>query len=153
VMLKKFLDKFHNKNVNIAGLEKLFKIKITDDISILGKIDRIDNVNNHEIEIIDYKTGKKPDEKTLKKNFQLSIYAMAATDPGLYKKKINDVHLSFYYLQDMDKVSLKKTEQDIVKVKKDITEKVKEIRASHFEPHVGPWCDFCPFRMICEAWQ
>ncbi len=152
-LLKNFLVKFHNPNIKVIDLEKFFRIKIDADTSIVGKIDRVDDKGNGEIEIIDYKTGKKPDEKTLKKNFQLAIYALAATDPGLYRKKISEVHLSFYYLQNMEKVSLKKTSENLADVKKNIIEKVSEIRTSKFEPHVGPWCDFCPFRMICEAWQ
>lgn len=152
-MLKKFLNTFHTQNIKIVGLEKFFKIKIESDISVVGKIDRIDDLGKEGIEIIDYKTGKRPDDKTLKKNFQLAIYALAATEPGLYKKKIDEVNLTFYYLQNMDRVSLKKTAEDITKVKKDIIEKVAHIRTSQFEPHVGPWCDFCPFRIICEAWQ
>jgi len=152
-MLINFLLKFHNSKIKVIDLEKFFKIKINNDISIVGKIDRVDDKEKGEVEIIDYKTGKKPDEKSLKKNFQLAIYALAATDQGLYKKKINKVHLSFYYLQDIEKVSVKKTNIDLMEVKKNILEKAAEIRASEFEPHVGPWCDFCPFRMICEAWQ
>lgn len=152
-MLRNFFVKFHNQNIKILDLEKFFKIKIDNDTAIVGKIDRVDKVNNKEIEIIDYKTGKKPDDKTLSKNFQLSIYALAATNPGLYGKKITDVHLSFYFLQDMVKVSVKKTTEDLFEVKKNIAEKVFEIRKSQFEPQIGPWCDFCPFRMICEAWQ
>lgn len=152
-ILKNFLNKFHNPKIKVIDLEKFFKIKIDKDISIVGKIDRVDDKGNGEIEIIDYKTGKKPDEKTLKKNFQLAIYAMAATDPGLYKKKVTDVHLSFYYLNDSEKVSVKKTAEDLTSVKKNIIEKVSQIRTSNFEPKVGPWCDFCPFQMICEAWQ
>lgn len=152
-ILKKFFLKFHNPNIKIIDLEKFFKIKIDTNTAIVGKIDRVDDKDNGEIEIIDYKTGKKPDEKTMKKNFQLAIYALAATDPGLYKKKVTEVHLSFYYLNDAEKISVRKTSEDLLQVKENIVEKVTEIRKNLFEPKVGPWCDFCPFRMICEAWQ
>jgi len=152
-ILKNYFSKFHNQNIKVIDLEKFFKIKITNDTSIVGKIDRVDSKDNNEIEIIDYKTGKKPDDKTLNKSFQLSIYALAATDQGLYKKKINQVHLSFYYLNSSEKISIKKTAEDLTKVKDDIIKKVDLIKNSNFDPHVGKWCDFCPFRMICEAWQ
>jgi DNA helicase-2/ATP-dependent DNA helicase PcrA len=38
-------------------------------------------------------------------------------------------------------------------VKTEIIESVETIRGNKFEAKVGPWCDFCPFKMICEAWQ
>ncbi|MDO8497991.1 MAG: PD-(D/E)XK nuclease family protein, partial [bacterium] len=117
------------------------------------KIDRVDNKSNDEIEIIDYKTGKKPDDKKLKKSLQLSIYALAASHPSLYNRPITKISLTFYYLQDMEKVTMKREEGEMIQVKQDIVETVTQIRQSSFTPKVGPWCNFCAFRMICEAWQ
>jgi len=152
-LLKGFMTKFHNKNVNILGLEKLFKIKISDDIFITGKIDRVDKIKNDGIEIIDYKTGRQPNENELKKSMQLSLYALAATNPSLYNKKLSQVNLTFYYLQTPDKISFTKTEGDIENTKEKIFQTVRNIRENDFSPRVGPWCDFCAFKMICEAWQ
>lgn len=152
-MLSDFYKKLHRSNLNIIGLEKLFRIKIDNNLFVTGKIDRVDALKNNEIEIIDYKTGKKPDEKALTKSLQLSIYALAATDKGLYNKKVNEVNLIFYYLQDMSLVSMKRKEKEIEAVKEEIKSTVEEIRTDNFSPRVGPWCDFCSFRMICEAWQ
>ena len=78
-----------NKRLPLDFLEKLFKIKIGEDIFITGKIDRVDKIKNEGIEIIDYKTGRQPNENDLKKSLQLSIYALAATNPGLYNKKLS----------------------------------------------------------------
>ncbi|MBI2051511.1 ATP-dependent helicase [Candidatus Roizmanbacteria bacterium] len=151
-MLTRYFKTFHNPDLKIIDLEKVFKIKV-GDITISGKIDRVDNMKRGGIEIIDYKTGKIPKEKELKENLQLSIYLLAATDKGLYNKPFDEVTLSFYYLQNLEKFSMKKTEEDIVKVKDTVKQTVREIKKGDYPPHVGPWCDFCPFRMICEAWQ
>ncbi len=152
-ILKRYLTIFHHPQLQILGLEKLFKIKIANDIFVTGKIDRIDKLNNNVIEIIDYKTGKKPEQKELEKSVQLSIYALAAIDDGLYRKKIGDVRLSFYFLNDMEKVSLTRTMVDLETVKTKIIETADKIRHSDFTPKAGPWCNFCAFRMLCEAWQ
>ncbi len=152
-ILKRYLSAFHNPQLQILGLEKLFKIKIANDVYITGKIDRIDKLDNNAIEIIDYKTGKKPEQKELEKSVQLSIYALAAINDGLYRKKIGDVRLTFYFLNDMEKVSLTRTMADLETVKTNIKETADKIRQSDFAPKVGPWCDFCAFRMLCEAWQ
>jgi len=152
-MLQNFFIKFHNQNNKIINLEKLFKIKLTKDIYITGKIDRVDLHKNNEIEIIDYKTGRQPDEKILKKSLQLSIYALAASDTNLFNKKISQVNLTFYFLQNLEKVTVKRTNEEIKQVKKEIIDLVSKIRKEAYSPNVGPICDFCPYRIICEAWQ
>lgn len=152
-MLAGFYDTFHDDKVHIVALEKLFKIKMDEDIFITGKIDRVDSVDNNGIEIIDYKTGRKPDEKELKKSLQLSIYALAATHKGLYNKKLAEVSLTFYYLKDMQKVTMKRSVDEMEEMKKQIENTVGTVRKGVFKPKVGPWCEFCSFRMICEAWQ
>jgi len=152
-MLTNYFKKFHSPKIKIISLEKFFKIKIDNDLFLSGKIDRVDLLPKNQIEIIDYKTGKKPDDKQLKKSFQLSIYAMAATDRGLFDKKLSEINLTFYFLQDMEKITLKRTSADLKTVKEQIADTVSEIQKNEFLPRVGRWCDFCSFRIICEAWQ
>ncbi|MEK7109698.1 MAG: PD-(D/E)XK nuclease family protein, partial [Patescibacteria group bacterium] len=152
-MLVNFYNKFHSLNLKIIGLEKLFKIKITEDIFLTGKIDRIDSLNKNEIEIIDYKTGKKPNERELLKNLQLTIYALASQDKNFLNKKLVDINLTFYYLQTPEKITLKKTEEDFIETKNKIIDMVGEIRQNIFPANPGIHCDFCSFRIICEAWQ
>lgn len=154
-MLRKFYNKFHKPHASIIALEKLFKIRIGDNTFVTGKIDRIDGdgKDNGSIEVIDYKTGRKPDDKELQKSLQLSIYALAATDKGLYNKKLANVTLTFYYLQDMEKVSMKRTPEEMTEVTSSILKTAELLRNDDFQPKVGPWCNFCSYKMICEAWQ
>lgn len=152
-ILTDFYKKYHSKNLKILALEKLFKIKLRSDINITGKIDRIDADESDMMEIIDYKTGKKPSDRDLKKSLQLSIYALAATDRGLYNKKLSDVKLTFYYLQTPDKISFQKNSEEITETKNQIIEIVDKIRSNDYTPTPGLWCDFCPFKIVCEAWQ
>ncbi|MCA9372014.1 UvrD-helicase domain-containing protein [Candidatus Woesebacteria bacterium] len=152
-MLKNFYESFHNKHIDVIGLEQLFKVKIDQHVYVSGKIDRVDKKENDVIEIIDYKTGKIPNEKVLKKSTQLAIYALAATDQRMYHKKVEDVDLTFYYLQGPERITMKRTKEDLIEVKKEIKDVVRKINDEEFQPRVGLWCDFCPFKMICEAWQ
>jgi DNA helicase-2/ATP-dependent DNA helicase PcrA len=153
MILNNYFDKYHNSSLNILGLEKPFKIKISDDIFLSGKIDRIDKSKNNEIEIIDYKTGKKPAERDLSKNMQLTIYSLAAQDKNSYNKKLADINLTFYYLQTPEKITLKKSTEDLLKTKDEIIQIVKEIRKNEFNANPGKHCDFCSFKIICEAWK
>jgi DNA helicase-2/ATP-dependent DNA helicase PcrA len=152
-MLKAFYEKFYDPNVVPKSLEQLFKIKLTKTLKIGGKIDRVDEMFSGKLEIIDYKTGKRPKEKEIEENLQMTVYALAATDKGLYNKKPEEVTLSFYFLGTQEKISSTRTGKQLNEARKKLIEKAEEIARSSFKPKVGPWCDFCDFKLICEAWQ
>lgn len=143
-LLKKFFKKYHHKNLDVIALEQSFKIKIAATIFVVGKIDRVDKHADDSIEIIDYKTGKKPKEKELLKNLQLPIYTLAATSPGTFNRRLDQVSLSLYYLQGPEKVAFIKTKEEIEKTKKQIIEIVAQIRKSDFISPPGHHCILCP---------
>jgi len=151
-MLKKFYDKGYDPDRLPKYLEQQFVIKAKQGLRIGGRIDRIDEIKSG-MEIIDYKTGKVIDQKELDKSLQMSVYALAATDPGVLGQNPEDVVLSFYFLDKGEKKSTSRTKEQLVKAKKEIVEKAKEIEKSKFEPTPGVWCDFCEYRLICEAWS
>ena len=152
IILKNYFKKFFRPTV-IIDLEKKFKIKITNNVFLTGKIDRIDRVSTRQIEIIDYKTGKVPDEKRLKNDMQLSIYALAASTRELFQKNLKDIKTSYYFLNTGVIKSYIKTEKEINETKGKIIKNVTEIRKGDFSPKKGPQCNFCSFKIICEAWQ
>ena len=43
-------------------------------------MDQVNRIGKHDIEIVDYKTGKPRDEKSAAQDLQLSVYAMAARE-------------------------------------------------------------------------
>lgn len=150
-ILENYFHSYHSKEIEIIDLEKLFKIRINSDVYMTGRLDRVDKKANKEIEIIDYKTGKMPDEKKIKKSMQLSLYAMAANDPGLYNKPLEKINLSFYYLGERKKFTFKVDEKEIEKVEKKVDKVIDGIRNEKFKGNVGKWCKYCNFFMICDA--
>ena len=152
-MLREFFDKFYDRKVIPKSLEQLFKIRLEDGLKLGGKIDRVDETKQGRLEIIDYKTGRKPSDKRLKNDLQMTVYALAAADKGIYDKKPEDVTLTFYFLESKEKYTSQRTSSQMEEAKKKILDTAKEISSSDFRPKVGPWCDFCDFRLICEAWQ
>lgn len=151
-ILTDFYNKYHTSEIQPLDLERFFKIKLEHSLSITGKIDRVDQLDEKNIEIIDYKTGKKPEERTLKKSLQLSIYAMAAMESATYGAHIDNIHLTFYYLQSNEKITLKRSLDDIVSTKEKLHELTTNMKDSDYTPKKGHHCSFCPFKMLCEAW-
>ena len=152
-MLTVFFEKSYDPKAIPFSLEQVFAVRLTPTLKIGGKIDRIDKLPGNRLEIIDYKTGKRPKEKEIKENLQMTLYAMAATDPGIYNKKPEDLTLSFYFFDAQEKVTATRSEEQLKTAKERLLITARDIATSDFHPKVGPWCDFCDFRLICEAWQ
>jgi DNA helicase II / ATP-dependent DNA helicase PcrA len=135
-------------------LEETFRLKITPAITLGGKIDRVDMKEKGKVEIIDYKTGQSTRmKKNINTDLQLSVYAMAAADQGVYGYKVDDVIVSFYFLESQEKISGTRTAEQIEKAREKIIETAQRIQSSTYLANPGKHCDFCEFRLLCEAWQ
>jgi DNA helicase-2/ATP-dependent DNA helicase PcrA len=122
-------------------------------VKIGGKMDRVDDLGNGTIEIIDYKSGGKvPDQKVIDKDFQMTLYAMAATriPTPPFNKKPQVVKLSFYYFEEAKKISTIRTEKDFSFAEEKINEIVHQIESSDFRCSGSQFCLTCEYKMLCN---
>ncbi len=63
----------------VLHTEQSFEIKV-GDTTVVGRIDRIDQLSDGTVAIIDYKTGKARDQESADESLQLSLYAIAAKE-------------------------------------------------------------------------
>lgn len=131
-----------------------FRIKKPNNtfLRIGGKIDRIDKLEDGKIEILDYKTGSNvPEEKELKRNLQMNVYALAATevqDPILNKTP-EEISLSLYYIEPDKKLTIGIDPKQLTKTKEDLLKIAEEIEHSDFNCNGNPLCENCEFKMLC----
>jgi len=152
-LLTEYLKKGYDKKTKTIAVEQAFKIKITPEVTLGGRIDRVDRHTDGKLEIVDYKTGAAPKKRDPQEDFQLSLYALAATDPGVYREKPEQVVVSFYFFEGQERMRATRTKEQLEKVKLEIITAADEINKSDFHPTPGMYCGFCEFRIICEAWK
>ena len=142
-------------------MEQKFTIPLFNDaqktnrLNIGGVIDRVDDIGDDTIEIIDYKTGANiPTQKEVDKNLQLSIYALAATNipDKPFGKKLEKIKLSLYFLDTQEKISTTRSLKQIEKAKQEIFEVKKEIENSDFKCSNHMFCqNGCEFLLFCNS--
>lgn len=146
-----FLKNAYDSKIKTIELEKDFKLKISKDLTLGGKIDRIDDLGGGIYEVIDYKTGATiPTQKEVDKDLQLSVYSFAVSQMiNVFPEKIK---LSLYFLDTQEKITTKRTSKQLEEVKKEILEIKKEIEKSDFKCGNGYFCQQgCEFSMFCKS--
>ncbi len=154
-MLVSYRRNIFKPKKKVLELEKSFSVKLGPDFKIGGKIDRIDRWRNG-VEIIDYKTGRVWDDKKVENSDQMTMYALAAAHHGSSLRlgfKPEEVKLSFVFLQTGEIKSTKRTAAQLKRAQVDLLATKEKIEQSRFSPTPGRWCDFCDYKLICEAWE
>ncbi len=133
-----------------VNLESWFNIKV-GGTSLHGRIDRIDQLPDGTLEIIDYKTGQVKETLTADDKEQLLIYQIAAETLPEYKHMGKTSKLTFYYLNDNIQTSFVGTDTDLERLRGKVTEAADGIKAGDFRAEPNPHtCKYCDFREICE---
>ncbi|MFA6426823.1 MAG: ATP-dependent DNA helicase [Candidatus Magasanikbacteria bacterium] len=152
-LLKIFYESQNGTWTVPVALEGWFKVKIGEYI-INGRMDRIDQLSDNSLEIIDYKTGKAKDDLTTDDKQQLLIYQMAAMRLPEYHHIGPVSQLSFYYVNENKKIPFIGSEKDIVKAEEKIVGMIEKIHSGNFTATPGKHvCQHCDFRDICEFRQ
>jgi len=152
-LLEGFYDTGYDKRLIPKDLEASFSVRITPALMLGGRMDRVDQLPDGKIEIIDYKTGRAPATRNPGSDAQLSVYALAATEKGVYGKRSEDVIVSFYFFENQEKASAVRSQSQLDAMKAQVARAADNIAVSAFSPTPGKHCDFCEFRLICEAWK
>ncbi len=130
----------------VLHTEEFFEVKI-GGTTVAGRIDRIDQLPNGEVVLVDYKTGRPQSQDDADKSLQLSIYALAARQKWGYKAD----HLVLYNLDENNAVKTQRAEVGLKAVGEKVAEVAAEIAAGNFEPNPGFNCRFCAYRSLCPA--
>lgn len=138
---------------NTIATEKKVEINLGEEKKLVGFIDRlVHNVEKNEIEIHDYKTASSlPPKEKMEKNRQLALYSIAIKEEfGIDK----NICLIWHYLAHNEKICIRKTNNDLENLKKEVITLINEIEATkNFPPTKSRLCDWCEYKNTCEAWN
>jgi RecB family exonuclease len=130
----------------VLHLEEPFEIKI-GNVTVAGRIDRIDQADEGRVVITDYKTGKPQSQEDADESLQLSIYAMAARQKWGYRVH----HLIFYNVGENSTVIAPRDDRQLEEAKLRVEAVATNIAEGKFDAKTGFHCNFCHYRTLCPA--
>ena len=145
------LQRFHREGLRgpqptVLGTEQVFGVEI-GGVKVVGRIDRIDRIGEHSVEVVDYKTGKPRKQEDADKSLQLAIYAIAAQRQWNYQVE----RLVFHNLEDNSRVETAPAAEKLAKVEEKVRESAQAMREGKFAAKPGYHCNRCGYRQLCPA--
>jgi superfamily I DNA/RNA helicase/RecB family exonuclease len=129
---------------DVLDTERGFSLKI-GEVTVTGRVDRLDRIAGEKVAIVDYKTGSARDQKSADESLQLSLYALAARQQW----RLIPERLVFYNLEDNSEVRTQRTEEQLNSVQERVLAVAQGIAAGEFAPQPGYHCRRCAYRDLC----
>ncbi|MGI0015964.1 MAG: RecB family exonuclease, partial [Nitrososphaera sp.] len=135
-----------NPNVPM-DVEKDFRIEIAG-VPYIGKIDRVEQTPNGELEVIDFKTGyARENSKSVREDPQMNVYALAVQK--LYGKLPK--RASLFYVKHDKLVPYEVSQSQVDKVKEVLAENTTAILQEKFEATPSyQTCRNCAYWDLCD---
>jgi DNA helicase II / ATP-dependent DNA helicase PcrA len=130
----------------VLHTEKSFDIKV-NDIRVTGRVDRIDDLGDNTVRIVDYKSGTPKDQEKAKRSIQLSIYALAAKEAWGYDAQ----KLVLYNLEDQSEAEATRDAAELDAARERVRKVAESIAAGDFHAKPGQNCSYCDYRELCPA--
>ncbi|MFL5798241.1 MAG: ATP-dependent helicase [Actinomycetota bacterium] len=124
--------------------ERPFLLRV-DDFVLSGRIDAIYGVPEGAWEVVDYKTGRRPDPGDPLTRLQLDVYALACTT--VWSKRPEDLRLVYLYLRTGDEDSWPAEDPDATRAR--VASSLAGMAAGGFDPVPGDHCRWCDFQSFC----
>ena len=127
------------------------------EMCIRDRVDRIDILEDGDIQIIDYKTSnKKKTPKAIKKDIQLPYYffllARASEENGF--SSIKSAKLEYLKHPDDPSVEIELNYEDILNVENRIKNISKSVKKDLFTPKKNSICYYCDYkRLLCPLYK
>jgi putative RecB family exonuclease len=137
---------------NTIAIEKEVFIDLDNEgkYKIRGFIDRIAfNKETNTYEIHDYKTGEfAKSQEDLDKDRQLALYSLGIKNS---LENVNNILLVWHFLDINKKMTSKRTDEQLEKLKQELIELIKKIESTtDFQANPGTLCNWCEFRKYCD---
>jgi putative RecB family exonuclease len=136
-----------------AERELYVEALLDSKLLLRGFVDRIDVAPTGEIRVVDYKTGRSPDEMfEAKALFQMRFYALA-----IWRTRgVVPAMLQLVYLGNGEILRYVPDERDLLATQRKVEAIWRAIRSAEesgdWQPSPGRRCDWCAHRAICPAW-
>ena len=136
-----------------AEREVLVETTLPTGIRLKGFIDRLDKSPAGDLRVVDYKSGKAPDEAYEGKAlFQLRFYALVLwRSTGVLPRM-----LRLYYLRDREVIDYSPDERDLLGLERHveaIAAAIAKARESgDWRPRTSRLCDWCSHQALCPAY-
>ncbi len=126
--------------------ERAFLLHV-DDFVLSGRIDAIYGEPDGPWEVVDYKTGRRPDPDDPLTRLQLDVYALACAT--VWGKRSEDLRIVYLYLSEG--VEDAWDAGDVEQTRRRVASWLRGMAEARFDPTPGPHCHHCDFLSFCDA--
>ena len=137
---------------SILELENKFRIETYEGVPAIGAMDKIVEIDDTTVGIIDYKTNKwAASAKDLKSDMQLSFYDLAAS---VMYPKYKKIVLIMDYLRAKPVYSYRTVEdrKTFAQYVKGIYDNILETEVEDLKPSLNQFCGWCDYKTHCQKY-